>query len=230
MSLRSALAISALLHGLVVLPWVFWPQSQHHTEERVAVELMILPPTSEFRPIADAQSLSPPPPMPIASAPLRPFHIEPKHIKPKPAPAALTPSPPSSFSRASDAAAMSDHGAGTDPPVAVSSSPRSSDSGITRGAAYQLGSADTPLPEYPWNARRRGREGRVVIEMIVDAEGQPLNLSVVDSSGDDALDRAAMDTLSRWRLIPAMENGIRVTSRLRVPIRFELKKTELTLR
>ena len=105
---------------------------------------------------------------------------------------------------------------------APSATTRPTAPGLSRDAAYHLGSADTPLPDYPWSARRRGREGRVVIVLDVDAGGHPIHVSVVESSGDDALDQAALNALARWRLAPALKDGVPVASQVRVPIRFRL--------
>ncbi len=95
---------------------------------------------------------------------------------------------------------------------------------VTRSAEYRLGAAATPLPEYPWSARRRGKEGRVVVHLSVDVDGRPIQARIAESSGDQALDQAARETLMTWRLKPALRNGVAVASVLPVPIRFELRQ------
>lgn len=95
--------------------------------------------------------------------------------------------------------------------------------GPTREAQYELGAIDTPLPDYPWSARRRNREGRVVVRLMVAADGTVLSAEVRESSGDATLDEAARDTLSGWRLRPALANGTPVATHIEVPIRFELR-------
>jgi protein TonB len=90
-------------------------------------------------------------------------------------------------------------------------------------ASYALGSAQNPLPPYPWSARRRGREGRVVIRLSVDALGQPTSAVILMSSGDQSLDQAALGALRHWRLKPAKHLGLPVASEIDVPIRFALK-------
>ena len=62
----------------------------------------------------------------------------------------------------------------------------------------------------------------MVIVLDVDAGGHPIHVSVVESSGDDALDQAALNALARWRLAPALKDGVPVASQVRVPIRFRL--------
>lgn len=96
--------------------------------------------------------------------------------------------------------------------------------GIDRDAGYDLGATNTPLPDYPWSARRRGSEGRVLIRLGVDPLGHAVSLEIVESSGDETLDQAACDTLRHWRLRPAMADGIPVATTIMVPIRFELRR------
>lgn len=99
--------------------------------------------------------------------------------------------------------------------------------GVASGPAvtfpgYRLGDAHTPAPDYPWSARRRGVEGRVVVRLRVDAQGNPMFAELVHSSGDSALDRAALQTLRHWRLRPATLDGLPVDGQVVVPILFKL--------
>lgn len=87
---------------------------------------------------------------------------------------------------------------------------------------YSLGAATTPAPDYPWSARRRGIEGRVVLRLEVDADGLPTGIELVHSSGSDALDQAAITALRQWRLRPALADGVPVAGRVLVPIVFKL--------
>src|SRR6185503_6865499 len=69
---------------------------------------------------------------------------------------------------------------------------------------YQTGIAltqarvrDTPRPEYPENARREGREGRVLLRVLVDDQGRSKKVEINSSSGSEALDRAAAEAIKR---------------------------------
>jgi len=79
------------------------------------------------------------------------------------------------------------------------------------------------MPEYPQQARRRGIEGLVLLEAILDREGRiEDNIKVLQSI--PSLDEAAQRALRRWRFKPARDNNgrpLRVI--LEVPIRFVLK-------
>jgi protein TonB len=81
---------------------------------------------------------------------------------------------------------------------------------------------DTPRPDYPDSARREGREGRVLLRVLVDDQGQSKQVEINNSSGSDALDRAAAEAIKRWRFHPARYGDKPVESWLRIPIEFRL--------
>ena len=58
-------------------------------------------------------------------------------------------------------------------------------------ALIQARYRDTPKPVYPESARREGREGRVVLRVLVDDQGRSKSSRINRSSGSEALDRAA---------------------------------------
>ena len=62
--------------------------------------------------------------------------------------------------------------------------------------------------------------------MLVEADGSVARVEIAQSSGFDALDRAAADTVrSRWRFVPGERGGANITSWVLVPIRFALRDT-----
>jgi protein TonB len=79
-----------------------------------------------------------------------------------------------------------------------------------------------PKPEYPDSARSEGKEGRVLLRVLVDVEGKTKTVQVNLSSGNDALDRAAIDTVRRWRFSPARYGDHPIESWVRIPIDFRL--------
>ena len=89
-------------------------------------------------------------------------------------------------------------------------------------------SAATPIsqppPAYPRNAMLSAREGRVQVRIEIGADGVPTDSSLVESSGDRDLDRAALQGVRRWRFKPAMAHGAPVTSNVTVPIEFRLNQ------
>ena len=84
------------------------------------------------------------------------------------------------------------------------------------------GGIANPPPRYPFSARRRGQEGRVVLRVEVDPAGHAADVVVAHSSGFSALDKAAADAVRRWRFQPARRGGAPVAGRIEVPIQFRL--------
>lgn len=96
------------------------------------------------------------------------------------------------------------------------------DDGSTRGPGFSLGSAANPMPSYPPAARRRGIEGKVVLDVLVSAEGRALSVAIARSSGSSLLDEAARETIGRWRFRPAMRKEEAIEARATVPVQFSL--------
>lgn len=86
--------------------------------------------------------------------------------------------------------------------------------------AYQ----NNPPPEYPKMARRRGYEGTVVLEVLVNRDGKVKDLRMLKSSGYDILDSAAEESVREWVFEPGSVGGRKVDMWVRVPVRFELKQ------
>lgn len=81
-----------------------------------------------------------------------------------------------------------------------------------------------PAPEYPRDALREGVQGTVLLQVLVDVDGRPLQVDVRHSSGDRRLDVAARkQVLQHWRFRPAMQDGHAVQAIGLVPIAFNLR-------
>ena len=80
-----------------------------------------------------------------------------------------------------------------------------------------------PPPIYPTIARRRAQQGTVTLHVLVGIDGIVQRAEVAESSGFDALDDAALETVRRrWRFVPARRSGLPIESWVLVPIRFAL--------
>lgn len=82
--------------------------------------------------------------------------------------------------------------------------------------------ASNPKPPYPSDAFTRGIEGRVLLEVQINAQGLVEDLRVIQSSGVASLDRSATDTVRTWRFQPARKGGVPVSFVVNVPIRFSI--------
>lgn len=64
------------------------------------------------------------------------------------------------------------------------------------------------------------REGRVVLRILVRADGRVGRSEVARSSGQSALDQAAVTAASSWRFDPATKDGTPIDAWVLVPVRF----------
>ena len=80
-------------------------------------------------------------------------------------------------------------------------------------------------PKYPSSARNAGIEGVVGVKMLVNANGKVEEASVVRSSGNAALDEAAVAAVYKWRFSPAKDKfGQKAPCYVTQGIRFDLKR------
>lgn len=84
---------------------------------------------------------------------------------------------------------------------------------------YQI----NPPPDYPYQARRRGFEGTVVIEALISVSGRVADLRLAASSGHRSLDKAAIKAVRKWRFTPGSQGGVMKEMWVRVPVSFRLK-------
>lgn len=82
---------------------------------------------------------------------------------------------------------------------------------------------NNPAPAYPAASRRMGHQGRVILRVLVNAEGNPDKVEIRTSSGFSPLDDAAFDAVKRWRFVPARQGDKAVAAWVLVPIIFTLE-------
>lgn len=91
-------------------------------------------------------------------------------------------------------------------------------------AAVRLEYAAAPAPAYPRDALLMRLQGTVVLQVLVDVDGRPLDVQVRASSGHRQLDDAARrHVLKRWMFHPAMRDGRPVQAIGLVPVAFSLQ-------
>lgn len=79
-----------------------------------------------------------------------------------------------------------------------------------------------PPPDYPPLARRRGLEGTVQLDVLVNSRGGVHEVRLAGTSGHDLLDRAAMAAVQTWLFQPGKRGEQSIDMWVRVPIRFAL--------
>ncbi|MCS6952850.1 MAG: TonB family protein [Bryobacteraceae bacterium] len=142
--------------------------------------------------------------------------------------------PPQSVAESSvRSAAASGPASTTAGPETKTASPpglQASTSGPSTKLAPQLPSgASVPVltwkvePEYSEEARVSGLEGTVVIGFIIDPQGRPRDLRVIQGLGM-GLDESALRAVSQWRFRPAYKDGKPVAVPATAEVNFRLLK------
>jgi protein TonB len=76
--------------------------------------------------------------------------------------------------------------------------------------------------DYPPVSRRLNESGVVIVRVLIDPDGKPVEVIVQKSSGHSRLDAAAVAAVRRALFRPYRENGVALPAQTLVPIRFEL--------
>lgn len=178
-------------------------------------------------PPAPVAARTAPPALPRSQAPVVPKR---RSIQPAPKVAAAQPvqrpQPAPARRQAPEAPAVAD--LPTDPPSGPVASSNLSTAPSTPSEAAEV-QASVPLydlnppPAYPAAARRRGLEGIVLLEVLVDPAGRPAEVRVVQSSGHELLDHSALKSVGKWRFRPATRAGRPQQMWVQVPVRFRLQ-------
>ncbi|WP_129641670.1 TonB family protein [Peristeroidobacter agariperforans] len=77
-------------------------------------------------------------------------------------------------------------------------------------------------PVYPREAQRSGTEGWVQVEFTIAPDGSTRDLQVRDSAPTQVFDKAALDSVGKWRFEPVRKNGAPVAQRAVLQVRFVL--------
>lgn len=200
LAIATAIAVHALAFLLLLLPLA--QSLPGEAPEMVVQPIWVLPKVVPTTPL---------PPVPIEREPRPP-------VAPTPRQAVVPVQPPAPmvFDTADFAIAMD----ATPAPGPVAEP--ATDSAPVAGVA--LAYAHAPAPPYPRAALRVGAEGTVLLMILVDTDGKPLQVTLHRSSGTRALDRAALEHVARhWRFQPALRNGQPVQAYGVVPIAFSMQ-------
>jgi periplasmic protein TonB len=78
-------------------------------------------------------------------------------------------------------------------------------------------------PQYPFEMRRAGIAGEVVVDFLVDTNGDVQNAYAVRSSQRE-FEAAAVQAVSKWKFKPGRKSGRNVITHMQVPIVFTLNE------
>jgi protein TonB len=112
---------------------------------------------------------------------------------------------------------------GTQPmPQAVLPSATPSGADTTAPVEATLAYRSSPL-QFPTQALRQHMQGTVLLRVLVDENGTPVQVEIEHGSGYALLDRSAREqVLAHWRFQPAMADGHAVRAWAKVPVNFVL--------
>ena len=162
-----------------------------------------------------------PPSVPVADV----AHVQEPKPSAQPEQLQTTPSPSLAARAAPEAAAgLTDNVTTqtTQSSASAVTAPRLAEQVVANSAPSVL-QAYSPPPDYPALSQRMGEQGEVLLRVQVSAAGKALAVELAKPSGFERLDRAAMQTVSTWRFVPAMVDGQAQAAWFDVPVRFELR-------
>ena len=98
-------------------------------------------------------------------------------------------------------------------------------------AAFSAGELDdspktiyAPLPQYPAKAKRVGKEGEVMVRLVVDREGRVIKVTLLSATDANGFSEAAVQAVKKWRFQPGKRAGAAVLFEVDVPVKFTLGK------
>lgn len=199
--LRLAVAVSLMMH-LAVLAWPTLERAEAVAPTPLQARLM---PARLEKPVPS------PTPMPASRSAAAPKTDRlARH-----APGAAAPAPVAEQPVRESAAAPAAPAVTESAPVAVA---RVEEAPPRFDAEYLANAA----PEYPRFARQRGIEGRVLLRVLVSADGTAGRVQLARSSGNELLDQSALRTVGQWRFVPARRGQTAVEAWVEVPVAFRL--------
>lgn len=86
----------------------------------------------------------------------------------------------------------------------------------------EVAAVDTPTPAYPMELACAGVGGEVVLALTVGVQGTPTEVRLVQGSGNEALDRVAVEGVQGWQFKPATRGGQPQPTTIQVPVNFNV--------
>lgn len=81
--------------------------------------------------------------------------------------------------------------------------------------------SNLPAPRYPAEAAEQGTSGRVLLKILVGADGKAQDVRVEESQPAGVFDAISIEAARQWTFPPRLENGKAVQGWVRVPIDFD---------
>lgn len=215
------ISLPGLLFVLVVhaaLFYFLWSQRLiPHPEQAMTLfaELITSP-----APVTAPKALPEPEPVPVKLQPAKKPVVKPKQeqlVAKSSAPAEKkqaepAPEPPKLIEQAKESGAAS------------AASPKSMQTApVALSSELSVSCPKLAPPEYPAISRRMGEEGKLVLRVELDEKGHIDNAKVLNSSGYERLDAAALSAVRSWQCNPSLRDGQPVRAVALQPFNFVLQ-------
>lgn len=208
--------LALLLHAAAIAGTA-WLASRAPEWVAPAIPVELLEEPAPAAPPAARPVLAPPPARARAPGEPQAPVPRPRHLR---APAARRPAPAAEPSQPEPAPETAGAGAAEGSPVAPAGD---------ADHVYGEGEVDAPAaparaiaPRYPARQQQMGREGTVMLQVTVEADGRVRESAVVQSAGAD-FDAAAREAIARTPFHAARREGRTVASLVNVRVRFALE-------
>lgn len=185
-----------------------------------ALSVQIIAPAA---PVVEATRPPTPPPIPQAVVRPKPVRTPPSRPVQRLVAAADASPAASSVALASETAVQPSDTPSVSAPPAAPSAVTTSAPVVSTPPRFDAGYLRNPAPVYPAVSRRLGEEGKVVLRVLVESSGRPIQIEVRTGSGSSHLDQAAQEAVSRWTFAPARRGDDAVDAWVLVPIVFNLR-------
>ena len=221
------------------------PPARAEMKSKTALRSPIPPPKALTPRKPDPERVVPPPPPPVQAAP-KPIDPPPPPPRPDVTPQVVAPvvtassdardragvpseAPTETESQRSGTGGGAGSGQGTGLGEGNGSGIGPGSGGGTGGGPYRPGSGIVApqllrevKPDYTDDARRRGVEGDVVMEIVVRSDGSVGDVKIRQGLGS-GLDQRAVDAVRQWKFSPAKRFGTPVDVLVEVAVEFKLR-------
>jgi protein TonB len=147
--------------------------------------------------------------------------VKPQPVRQKPTPAPKTVTP---VIEATQSTAPAPAAPVASPPEVKPAPPAQPPAEPVSQARFDADYLKNPAPTYPPLSRRMGEEGKVILRVSVNPQGAADSVEIRTTSGSPRLDEAAVNTVKRWKFIPAKRGETAIQSWVLVPIIFKLEQ------
>ena len=100
----------------------------------------------------------------------------------------------------------------------TSTTPNSANPTNTSSGKQKIRCQSCAKPEYPVNAKERGLEGEAKVAVDVDANGNVINVRLINSSGHSELDEAAKQAARNWKFDPSQSGKSAIPAKINFQI------------